>query len=61
MNINEINSLYNYDEENVKNVFEEIEREVEDDFAYTIIQRNSYNEAVLSRENAALAADILID
>ena len=61
MNSNEIGSFTNYDEENIKNVLAEIEREIEDDFAYTMIQKNSYNEAVLSKENAALCAAILVD
>lgn len=61
MNSNEIGSFTNYDEENIKNVLAEIEREIEDDFAYTMIQNNSYNEAVLSKENAALCAAILVD
>lgn len=61
MNSNKIDSFSNYDEENIKNVLVEIESEIEDDFAYTMIQNNSYNEAVLSKENAALCATILID
>lgn len=61
MAYNEKTSLLNFDEENVKNVLEMIEQEDEDDFAFTIIQRNGYNDAVLSRENAAIGASILID
>lgn len=61
MSYREKTSHFNYDDENVNNVLDLIENEDEDDFAFTLIQKNSYNEAVLHRENANIGASILID